>query len=75
MKFRTEIEIAPLTQRIGYRHHLLAVGSCFAEHIAGKLANLDFFRRKKAFEESRFSPLLREIETPASQSDKRDRTK
>ena len=42
MKFRTEIEIAPLPERIGYRHHVLAVGSCFAEHIAGKLADAKF---------------------------------
>lgn len=42
MIFRTEIEIAPLAQRIGYRHHVLAVGSCFAEHIAGKLADAKF---------------------------------
>ncbi len=42
MKFRTEIEIAPLNERIGYRHRLLAVGSCFAEHIAGKLADAKF---------------------------------
>lgn len=42
MKFRTEIEIAPLTDRIGYRHRLLALGSCFAEHIAAKLAGAKF---------------------------------
>ncbi len=42
MKFRTEIEITPLHERIGYRHQLLAVGSCFAEHIAGKLADAKF---------------------------------
>ncbi|MDE6570370.1 MAG: GSCFA domain-containing protein [Alistipes sp.] len=42
MKFRTEIEIAPLPERIGYRHRLLAVGSCFAQHIAAKLADAKF---------------------------------
>ncbi len=42
MKFRTEIEIAPLDERIGYRHRLLAVGSCFAEQIAGKLTDAKF---------------------------------
>lgn len=42
MKFRTEIEIAPLAERIGYQHRLLAVGSCFAEHVAGKLAAAKF---------------------------------
>lgn len=42
MKFRTEIEIVPLAQRIGYQHYILAVGSCFAEHIAGKLADAKF---------------------------------
>ena len=33
MKFRTEIRIAPLSVRIGYENRLLALGSCFAEHI------------------------------------------
>ncbi len=42
MKFRTEIEIAPLADRIGYQHRLLAIGSCFAEHIAAKLTEAKF---------------------------------
>lgn len=35
MKFRTEIDIAPLGVKIGYGNRILALGSCFAEHIAG----------------------------------------
>lgn len=42
MKFRTEIRIAPLTTRIGYENRLLALGSCFAEHIADRLATARF---------------------------------
>ena len=32
MKFRTEIDIAPLGVKIGYGNRILALGSCFAEH-------------------------------------------
>lgn len=42
MKFRTEIEIAPLGTKIGYENRILALGSCFAEHIAGRLAEAKF---------------------------------
>lgn len=42
MKFRTEIEIAPLAARIGYENRTLALGSCFAEHIVRKLADAKF---------------------------------
>ena len=42
MKFRTEIEIAPLARRIGYRDRLLSLGSCFAERIAGRMAAAKF---------------------------------
>lgn len=42
MKFRTEIQIAPFGTRIGYENRLLALGSCFAEHIAGRLAAARF---------------------------------
>lgn len=42
MKFRTEIEIAPFAARIGYRHRLLALGSCFSETIARRLADAKF---------------------------------
>ena len=42
MKFRTEIEIAPLGTKIGYENRILALGSCFAEHIAGRLAQAKF---------------------------------
>lgn len=39
MKFRTEIEIAPYTRgRIGYENRTLALGSCFAGHIAERMA-------------------------------------
>ena len=42
MKFRTEIEIAPLGTKIGYENRILALGSCFAEQIAGRLAQAKF---------------------------------
>ena len=42
MKFRTEIRIAPLSVRIGYENRLLALGSCFAEHISGRLSGARF---------------------------------
>ena len=38
----TEIEIAPLGTKIGYENRILALGSCFAEHIAGRLAQAKF---------------------------------
>lgn len=42
MKFRTEIETAPLGVQIGYENRVLALGSCFAAHIARKLAGAKF---------------------------------
>ena len=42
MKFRTEIEPAPLSVRIGYDNSILTLGSCFAAHIAGRLAAAKF---------------------------------
>ena len=42
MKFRTEIEIAPAAVRIGYENRIVALGSCFAEHIARRLARCKF---------------------------------
>ena len=42
MKFRTEIDIAPLHTRIGYEHRTLALGSCFAEQIGARLARAKF---------------------------------
>ena len=42
MKFRTEIEIAPFEKRIGYENRILALGSCFAEQISGRLAGAKF---------------------------------
>lgn len=42
MKFRTEITPAPFVPGIDYDQRLLALGSCFAEHIAGRLAAAKF---------------------------------
>lgn len=42
MKFRTEIDIAPFRHRIGYENRILALGSCFAEQIGGRLARAKF---------------------------------
>ena len=42
MKFRTEIEISPLGVQIGYNSRVLTLGSCFAAHIARKLAAAKF---------------------------------
>lgn len=42
MKFRTEIEITPCAAKIGYENRLLAIGSCFAEHIATRLVQAKF---------------------------------
>lgn len=42
MKFHTEIQISPFEKKIGYENRILAMGSCFAEHIAGKLAGAKF---------------------------------
>ncbi len=42
MKFRTEIEPAPLAVRIGYDNRILTLGSCFAAHIAERLAAAKF---------------------------------
>lgn len=42
MKFRTEIESAPLGVSIGYENRLLSLGSCFAAHIARQLARVKF---------------------------------
>lgn len=42
MKFRTEIEPFTLDTDIDYRSRLLALGSCFAEHIAARLSRARF---------------------------------
>ena len=42
MKFRTEIETTPLRVQIGYENRVLTLGSCFAAHIAEKLAGAKF---------------------------------
>ncbi len=42
MKFRTEIESAPLGCTIGYENRILMLGSCFAENIGRRLAEAKF---------------------------------
>ncbi len=42
MKFRTEIEIAPLGTRIGHADTLLLLGSCFADEMRERLQRLKF---------------------------------
>lgn len=42
MKFRTEIEVAPLPVKIDHTRRGFSVGSCFADRIAGKLAGMKF---------------------------------
>lgn len=42
MKFRTEEEVAPWSDHIDYSHHILSLGSCFANNIATKLAERKF---------------------------------
>ncbi len=42
MKFRTEIEIAPWSNPITYKHNIVCLGSCFASAIAERLENYKF---------------------------------
>ncbi len=42
MKFRTEIESAPLECRIGYENRTLLLGSCFTENIGRRMAAAKF---------------------------------
>lgn len=42
MKFRTEIEPRPARAPFDYSHRILALGSCFAAHIARRLARAKF---------------------------------
>ena len=42
MRFRTEIEPTPFERKIGYRSRLLAIGSCFADNMAGALQHAKF---------------------------------
>ena len=42
MKFRTEIDIAPWAEPIGYGHKIVSLGSCFATNIAEQLRNRKF---------------------------------
>ena len=42
MKFRTEIDIKPFRNRLGYNSRIFAAGSCFAENISARLATAKF---------------------------------
>jgi hypothetical protein len=42
MKFRTEIEVAPLAEGLEYGAKLFALGSCFAENISERLRRVKF---------------------------------
>ena len=42
MKFRTEIEVAPWQQKIGYGDTIMCLGSCFATNIGERLAERKF---------------------------------
>ncbi len=42
MKFRTPIEIAPFEAKIDYSDRILAIGSCFAEAVGGRLLSSKF---------------------------------
>jgi hypothetical protein len=42
MKWRTEVEIAPGSDRIDYQDEILVLGSCFADHLGDKLAYYRF---------------------------------
>ena len=42
MKFRTEIEVAPLAERLEYGAKIFALGSCFAENISERLKRAKF---------------------------------
>lgn len=42
MKFRTEINVAPLARRFGHGERLFSIGSCFAGSIAARLARFKF---------------------------------
>lgn len=42
MKFRTEIEAAPLAEGLEYGAKIFALGSCFAENISARLAKAKF---------------------------------
>jgi hypothetical protein len=42
MKFRTEIAIAPWSEKLEYRDNIVCLGSCFASNIAAKLKESKF---------------------------------
>ena len=42
MKFRTEIDIMPWSEPIGYNTHIVCLGSCFASNIASRLKHSKF---------------------------------
>ena len=49
MKFRTEIEIAPLAEGVGYDAKIFALGSCFAENISERLKKAKFSVKTNPF--------------------------
>ena len=49
MKFRTEIEIAPLAEGVGYDAKIFALGSCFAENISERLKKAKFLVKTNPF--------------------------
>lgn len=71
MKFRTEIRIAPLSVRIGYENRLLALGSCFAEHISGRLSGARF--RSRAIPPASCSTPFRSLQ-PSNPTPRRKRS-
>jgi hypothetical protein len=42
IRYHLDMQPAPVAEKINYRQKLLFMGSCFSEHIAGKLAHLGF---------------------------------
>lgn len=42
IRFRTELRPAPLATTVGYENRILALGSCFAGHVAARLAAARF---------------------------------
>ncbi len=42
MKFRTEIDIKPLKERMGYSSEIITMGSCFAGEVGGRLHSSKF---------------------------------
>jgi len=49
MKFRTEIKSNQEALRIDHKHEILAIGSCFAEHVGARLATRHFKVKSNPF--------------------------